>query len=181
MSLEPADRLPQIDVLLAEDRTSAARQLAQLLQAWGAAAVQIVPSVADALAQLEDQPIPSLVLLDHRLGDGDSCVVALWLTLRPALRAGTRVVVYTYSDQHEVAQSLGELIAELAQPGKRADQVLGSLSPAERAAAEEWLAAAGATHDNQETLFHQVYDAYSSKRLSIEAFRVALTQLCQAE
>lgn len=181
MSRESDDALPAIDVLLVEDRVSAARQLARLLELWGASSVQVAPSVAEALALLQGHFVPALVLLDHRLGDGFGCVVALWFAVQPRLRQETRLVVYTSSSQHEVAQSLYDLVVELAQPGKRTDQVLGSLTSAERASADTWLVAAREYADDHEALFDQVYDAYYSKRLSIEAFREALVQLWQGE
>lgn len=171
--------LPAIDILLVEDRVQMARQFATLLQHWGAASVQLAPSIADALVQLERQSLPSLVLLDHRLGDGFGCVVALWLALRPALRHATRVVVYTNSDQYEVAQSLHELVVDVAQPGPRTEQVLGTLPPAARTAAVERLTLVRSSAAAQAAFFDEVYDAYLSKRRSINTMRAELRQLCQ--
>jgi CheY-like chemotaxis protein len=171
--------LPAIDILLVEDRVQMARQLATLLQHWGAASVQLASSVVDALAQMEHQPLPSLVLVDHQLGDGFGCVVALWLAMRPALRQATVVAVYTNSDQYEVAQSLQELVIDVAQPGPRTEQVLGTLTPAARAAAVERLALVRSSAATQAAFFDEVYDAYLSKRRSINTMRTELRQLCQ--
>jgi DNA-binding NarL/FixJ family response regulator len=99
---EPPDSPPPIRVLVVDDHAVFAVSLAQVLEAEpDLHSVGTAASIAEA-RRLVPQLLPDVVLMDHRLPDGDG--VAAIAELR-ALRASTKYVVLTASTADHVLVS----------------------------------------------------------------------------
>ncbi len=177
MNAAAPDDLPAIDVLIVDDHLRSARQLAQLLELWGAASATAVATFDEAVSVLSQMPHPRLVLLDHGLTTTTSVAVALWLAARPSLRRQTCVASYTNADRSAVMQALQQLLARLDREQDLARQLLDLTSEAESLVLSEHLLALRAGALTLAELYHHLYDAHLSKRLSMAELHSQLRNL----
>lgn len=170
--------LPPIAVLIVDDHGSSARQLARLLQLWGAGQVTTATTLAAAIRVLEQHQAPLLVLVESGPGSITSPALALWVAARSAIRKQTVVAAYTSADQSELKRRLSHFLELLCDQPKHRHQVFGMLAETHHAAAE-LLRLCERGGEGCEAVHALVYDAHLSKHLTIDELRGALQPLAE--
>lgn len=170
--------LPPIAVLIVDDHGSSARQLARLLQHWGAAKVATAATLTAAISVLEQHQAPLLVLVESGPGTITSPALALWVAARSTIRKQTVVAAYTTADQGEVKRRLSHFLELLCHEPKHRQHVFGTLAATQHVDAEliKLCERGGAAC---ETVHALVYDAHLSKHLTIDELHAALQPLAE--
>jgi CheY-like chemotaxis protein len=74
-------------VLIVDEEADLAERLAAILSRRGGARVRCAASLASARALLEQGLIPTVILLDHKLGDDIGTSLARWIRSQPTMSA----------------------------------------------------------------------------------------------
>jgi CheY-like chemotaxis protein len=165
---------PPIAVLIVDEHTSSARQLAKLLRLWGVASVATATTFDSAIIALEQQAAPTLVLLAQGPQSATNHAIAIWLAARPAMRRRTLVAVYTHMSQAEVKRELRRYLDVLAQEPQRVEQFFDRPTQDGGSAVRELVRQGGEAAD---IVYQRLYDVYLSKRLTIDGLRSELQSL----
>lgn len=84
--------LTGVRILVIEDIAELALDVSDGLRRMGAVAVELKASARQTRNRLQQQPVPDVVLIDHRLvGNETGLDIALWMREQPELRQTMRI------------------------------------------------------------------------------------------